>query len=461
MVSREKPKPLVQENTETTTGVATSTPELTLPWLEVVTGKVSELDADEKTVKKELATGDSILAGMILKTDDIGKATIHYPEGSEMRLEKNTILKIEKGNYDTKDESLVVKAELVIGRVWSKIIELATPDSAWEVKTSNAVATVRGTAFGMEADTKKKTKIIGSENKVQISLRNTKTSSTTPTDLMVSKDKVIEIGDDVMAKLLALKKDQEGRISSSTMRWILTERPVMTDDLKDGWIKDSVKLDDVIRDKVKDLNNQGLDKKEIRHQLREEAKKEFQDKINQLRDQNIGNNPPQSGLPDRSGTLTPNDRPVLQPGTLAPTERPIINSTMQPRLGTDSTTEPLPPPDISKAKIEVMARLTSGEIVEGTVVPFMAYAVLPDGKRIDITSRVEWQVGGYIGTVSSDGKFKAEFLTEVSDFEKATGVVIATIKNPSGEIMRGASKILTIIRKLNDGNLDPSSTVGS
>ena len=51
----------------------------------------------------------------------------------------------------------------LVGQAWSKIISLATPDSVWEVRTSTAVATVRGTAFGMGTDGNP---VIGSENKV-------------------------------------------------------------------------------------------------------------------------------------------------------------------------------------------------------------------------------------------------------------------------------------------------------
>ena len=57
---------------------------------------------------------------------------------------------MEAGDFEEKTNKLNVRLNLLWGRVWSKVITVLTPESAWEVKTTSAVAVVRGTAFGVE-----------------------------------------------------------------------------------------------------------------------------------------------------------------------------------------------------------------------------------------------------------------------------------------------------------------------
>jgi hypothetical protein len=79
--------------------------------------------------------------------------------------------------------------------VWSKIVELATGDSAWEVETSRAVATVRGTAFGATNDASGST-FIGSENTVSVAPIDPATrKALTEHAMPLSEDKSLTVTD--------------------------------------------------------------------------------------------------------------------------------------------------------------------------------------------------------------------------------------------------------------------------
>lgn len=412
-------------------------------WLEVTVGKVFELQTDEKTVIKELASGDYITEGMIIKTDAVGKAIIYFSEGSELRLENETLVKIETGSFDVKSDSLKVQVKLVTGRTWSKIIELATPDSEWEVKTSNAVATVRGTAFGMEAKAGNKTKITGSENKVQVSVRNAKTNKLAATDLLISKDKVVEIDDASADNVLALIKDGEDKIASSTIRKFIAERQTAETDLKDGWIKSSEERDDKIRTKIQNLNNEGLDKKAVRARLREDVRKDFQVKKEQTRAALIENSTTQPQAPESiNDPVIQPDKPVVDPTV----EKPIVKDIIPPK----EVINPVPqdiPIDFSLAKLQVVTKAINLEVIEGNEIQFNAIAVFPDGTRKDMTSAVTWSVSGYIGKVSPGGKFLAEITSEAGEQLASFGKVNVVLENPGKAPLKGNSELITVGRK--------------
>jgi hypothetical protein len=116
--------------------------------------------------------GQALSAPLELLSDATGRATVHFADGSELRIDHDSKINLESGsfNHDTKDLSVSVFVH--IGRVWSNIVSLATPASSWEVETSNVVATVRGTAFGVTAEASGTTTLIGSENTVTLTMKD-------------------------------------------------------------------------------------------------------------------------------------------------------------------------------------------------------------------------------------------------------------------------------------------------
>src|SRR3989344_3454966 len=107
------------------------------PWIEVLKPGFSEISFGGAKTIRQLKTGDELQAPTIIKTNNVGLADIYFPNGSVARLDSDTELVLEQGSYSGKDKTLRVKILLSAGRVWSKIFELATPQSLWEVRTAH------------------------------------------------------------------------------------------------------------------------------------------------------------------------------------------------------------------------------------------------------------------------------------------------------------------------------------
>jgi uncharacterized cupin superfamily protein len=97
------------------------------------------------------ATIDARL-GDAVRTDATGFAEIVYPDGSLTRLDADTELEIRA--LSAIDEVVATETELVSGRVWNRVEQLAGPDDEFTVDTPVASATVRGTAFVVDCRAK-------------------------------------------------------------------------------------------------------------------------------------------------------------------------------------------------------------------------------------------------------------------------------------------------------------------
>lgn len=70
-----------------------------------------------------------------------------FPDGTVMRLAEKSRLNLSKIAFDRKTEGKNVNVNLGSGKLWAKVKKLVTPDSSVEVRTTNAVAGVRGTVY--------------------------------------------------------------------------------------------------------------------------------------------------------------------------------------------------------------------------------------------------------------------------------------------------------------------------
>ena len=121
---------------------ALQNPEADAPWIEVINPKIF-------AGQEELKNGDKLEVGWEIRTNDSGKAIIHFSNGSTANLEPNTSLTIK--NVTGNATSLFLK----FGEVISQVETLVTPESVWEVKTANAVTVVRGTKYSVKYDKEK------------------------------------------------------------------------------------------------------------------------------------------------------------------------------------------------------------------------------------------------------------------------------------------------------------------
>ena len=88
-----------------------------------------------------------VRAGDVVRTNDSGLGVIDYGDGSKTRLDADTTFEVDE-LLTVSDR--VVKAKLTKGRVWNNVKKLTSSNDRFEVRTPNAVATVRGTVFVCE-----------------------------------------------------------------------------------------------------------------------------------------------------------------------------------------------------------------------------------------------------------------------------------------------------------------------
>lgn len=92
---------------------------------------------------------DEIAQSDIIKTSFGSQATLLFGSGSIIRVDQNS--QIALSEYSRDGESWIIKINQIFGRSWNRVQKLVGA-SVYEVNTPTAVATVRGTAFGIDAD---------------------------------------------------------------------------------------------------------------------------------------------------------------------------------------------------------------------------------------------------------------------------------------------------------------------
>ncbi|MCX6781795.1 MAG: FecR domain-containing protein [Candidatus Magasanikbacteria bacterium] len=233
------------------------------PWIQVI--KDGAFLITSNTEKIVLKTGDEVDAGVTIETDKNGLANIFFSDGSVARLDSQTKITISAGMYDVKTKTLTVRIKLIVGNLWSKIMKLATPESVWEVRTTNAVAAVRGSAFGMSYS-RGKTRIIGSEHIIAVNAVNPETDEVIGNQqAAVEEDKYLEIFDATVLDYASIGKE----ISEDV-------KQVGDAVLGEEWVKSSLEADEKINDRLQAIEDGGMTSEEALDEYREEIIKEFE-----------------------------------------------------------------------------------------------------------------------------------------------------------------------------------------
>jgi hypothetical protein len=119
---------------------------------------VTVLQGSARVYSKGVAKGHLLKQGDLLKKDQEVKVAkksrmeIRFPDGTIMRLAEKSHLKLNQLSFNKQTEEKNVKVDLSIGKLWAKVKKLITPDSSVEVRTSNAVAGVRGTVYRINVE---------------------------------------------------------------------------------------------------------------------------------------------------------------------------------------------------------------------------------------------------------------------------------------------------------------------
>jgi hypothetical protein len=113
------------------------------------TARVYNKDA---TKGSSLKKGDSVKKDQAIRVATQSRIELRFPDGTVMRLSEKSRLKMSDLAFNKQTQGKTVKVDLAVGKLWANVKRLATPDSSVEVKTSNAVAGVRGTVYRVNVD---------------------------------------------------------------------------------------------------------------------------------------------------------------------------------------------------------------------------------------------------------------------------------------------------------------------
>lgn len=104
---------------------------------------------DRQLPWKPLDKGAGLAQGDTVRTSAGGRLELTLADGSRLRLGPDTRLTLERHRVGKADRSVGVA--VWVGRVWAKVARRLGGNNAFEVRTQNAVAGVRGTSFTVVA----------------------------------------------------------------------------------------------------------------------------------------------------------------------------------------------------------------------------------------------------------------------------------------------------------------------
>ncbi len=99
-----------------------------------------------------LKKGDVVRKDQEVQVGEKSRIELKFPDGSIIRLSEKTRLKMNDVSFNTQTEGKSLKVGLTAGKIWMRVKRLVTSDSTVEVRTSNAVAGVRGTVYRVNVD---------------------------------------------------------------------------------------------------------------------------------------------------------------------------------------------------------------------------------------------------------------------------------------------------------------------
>ncbi|MEK7567589.1 MAG: FecR domain-containing protein [Patescibacteria group bacterium] len=391
---------------------------------------------------KELKSGDIIESGASLETGKNSAAIVHFPDGSILSLDKETSVIIPQIEVNDANKNILIKITLTVGRVWSKVISLATPESEWEVKTSNTVATVRGTAFGMGF--KGNTSWVNtSENKVAVSPVDPETKEKIPdAEIIIDDKKYVEIDNSDVVSVLkeVATTTPDGQTIENPKKAFLAKKiaDVPNSIVDDGWVKQVKEKHKEVDKEVKDIETKLQDRKseskeklielteEKRKSLKEGKKLDVEKAIERITEK-------------KENVYERKDDEKTE------VKSEIKATTTRTQTETESRIAGLF--DNDKILILTNDKLS---VEEGQTIQFKAYAVR-EGGNVDVSDLVSWQVAGPIGVITKPGVFVAKLGAEVSEAGAGIGTVIITKK--------GEEKIVSTSAPINVRAGDVSRTL--
>ncbi len=146
---------------------ALAQPKAAVGKISFVTGTVFRSTTEDGPFKRVMEEHD-VFEGDVLKTEPESRVEAKLEDKSVLRLGPDSRLRIETAKFQKKAETKQVSVKLIVGRAWASVSKLFG-SSSFDVHTSNAVAGVRGTAFGVDSGKDKSTTVRVFSGKVLIS----------------------------------------------------------------------------------------------------------------------------------------------------------------------------------------------------------------------------------------------------------------------------------------------------
>src|SRR3990170_551511 len=113
--------------------------------LTIIDGEVLVQEAPELEFRPGVDS-ETLKAGMSVEAKLDARAVLTFEDGSTMELEPGAKISIDEVSTGSQGE-LLVRLQQTIGRTWSHVQPLLSPNSRFHVKTPSATAVVRGTSF--------------------------------------------------------------------------------------------------------------------------------------------------------------------------------------------------------------------------------------------------------------------------------------------------------------------------
>jgi ferric-dicitrate binding protein FerR (iron transport regulator) len=122
---------------------------------------VKKTNSDQK---KMIRINSTVHLNEIIETKSQSRCEIELLDGSILRVNQNTMLKLDKSYLKSQEKRTSI--DLIFGSLWITVKKLISPTDEFSVKTPVAVAAVRGTDFKMELKKDNTLKIMVDEGTV-------------------------------------------------------------------------------------------------------------------------------------------------------------------------------------------------------------------------------------------------------------------------------------------------------
>lgn len=419
-------------------------------WVEVVTPLASEIATGTSLVLRQLATGDELDAGSTISVGPSGLANIYFPDGSVVRLDKNTVVTLESSRFDEETESVAIRLSLGLGKIWAKVVSVATPDSVWEVETNNTVVTVRGTAFGVEySSLSGKSTVIGSEGKVAARriVKAGSVTSASSTPVIAKSDEVIVTADTYID--IEAPKQVSGGVKQAEPAPLVLHK--IRDEIRyQEWVQNNKLQDQKIQQAIERIKEKAPEPENVRKAFRAEIREQFEEKI-QLRRENIqrGNGTaPEIRAGSNVETNLVREVPVNKVPPADSALKPVVRTTAPvPVSPVKPAIQPVETVGVKPVSLRIKAGVQGKEFVEGDAISMQAFLVLSNGTERDVTQESEWRVVApvSIGKMERPGLFRTALDPSLSEVGSGQGAIVASFKDPkTGEVFFNKSPIITV-----------------